>query len=128
MLMAATAAYDSAAAMLLAFPRAWLVVVLWIVFIRELNPPMPRASAKLGFSAALGVLALAGFAFAENRKWASDAADGATLVPRASAAVLNIQPRFAGGRLVTPWLSPHGFNNVRPESCATSSSPDSRWA
>ncbi|HYR43637.1 MAG TPA: glycosyltransferase 87 family protein [Terriglobia bacterium] len=125
--MGATAGHDSGIAMILAFPRVWLVAVLWVTFLLALDPPAPKISMPLIASAAVLVVVLVAGAFWENRRWIEDVSDGATRVPLASPADLEIQPRFVGDRLVASVLGDDGFSDPWNESEATATSPDGKW-
>ncbi len=127
-IMGATAAYDRGAAMILAFPRVWLVIVLWMMFLVALDAPLPKPSMPVAAAAVTVIALAAGMAVLENRRWIADVSDGATLVPLASSSELQLQPRFVGGRLVTAFLGPDGVENALPQNeNSSSTSPDGQW-
>jgi len=125
--MGATAGYDYGIAMLLAFPRAWLVIVLWMIFVVSLDPSPLKISVRVAISAAAVIAILTVTAFLENRRWTADVSDGAIRVPLPSPAFLELQPRFVGDRLVTSVLSADGFTDPWTETQAGSTSLDGNW-
>jgi hypothetical protein len=127
-IMGATAGYDHGILMLLAFPRAWLVIFLWLMFLVSLEPSAVKMSVPLAASVAAAVIAIVTVtAFLENRRWIADVSDGATRVPLASPAFLELQPRFVGDRLITSVLDADGFNDSWTERQPDSTSPDGNW-
>ena len=126
-LMGATARYDHGVAMIAAFPRAWIVVILWLVFLLMLDPRLPRISLAAVASAAAAIVVLVAIAVAENRRWIADVSDGASRVLLEAPADLEIEPRFVAGRLVTSVLGPDGFNGPPQMEDAASTSPDGKW-
>ena len=126
--MGATSRLDSGLAMILAFPRVYLVLMLWLFFLFAIDPQKPAFSRRLALAAILGGVIFLVAAFVENRRWIADAADGATVVPSATHDTLEIYPRFENKKLVTSVLGADGFNNLPPEAEAPSQSPDGRWA
>ena len=125
--MGATARYDSGIAMIIAFPRAWLVLVLWAMFIAALDAPALKISAPILAYVLAAIVIFAAMAFSENRRWTADVSDGAMRVPLLSPADLELQPRFVGGRLVTSILGADGFTNLAGEAETASTSPDGKW-
>jgi Glycosyltransferase family 87/WD40-like Beta Propeller Repeat len=125
--MGATSLYDSGIAMILAFPRVWLVMILWVMFLLALNPPALKLSPPLVLAALTMIALLGATAIFENRRWVADVSDGATRVPLASPADLEVQPRFVSGRLVTSVLGTEGFSDSWSEMEAASVSPDGKW-
>ena len=126
--MGATSGLDSGLAMILAFPRVYLVLMLWLFFLFAIDPQKPAFSRRLALAAGLGGVIFLVAAFVENRRWIADAADGATIVPSATHDTLEVYPRFENKKLVTSVLGADGFNNLPPEAEAPSQSPDGRWA
>jgi hypothetical protein len=125
--MGATAGYDGGIAMIVAFPRAWLVLVLWGILIVNLDPQALKVSAPILASSLAAIVIIAATAYSENQRWIADVSDGATRVPLASPADLELQPRFADGRLVTSILDADGFRNSAGEAEIASASPDGEW-
>ncbi len=125
--MGATAGYDSGFAMVLGFPRVWLVAVLWIILLSALNPPLPKLSVLRAASVGVAIALLCVTAALENRRWIADVSDGATRVPLPSPADLELQPRFVEGRLVTAVLGADGFINASPNPETFATSPDGKW-
>jgi hypothetical protein len=125
--MGATAAFDGGGVMVLAFPRVYLVLVLWVIFLVALNPPKPTFGPGLAVLGTVALLVILIVAFLENKRWAADTADGATLVPLAHESMLDVQPRFVNGRLVTSSLEADGFSTLPPESETPAQSPDGLW-
>jgi hypothetical protein len=125
--MGATAGYDSGAAMIMAFPRAWLVLALWTMFIVALDVPPLNISAPILASVLVVIAIFAAMAFSENRRWTADVSDGATRVLLLSPGVLELQPRFVSGRLITSILDANGFTNPVGEAETASTSPDGKW-
>jgi hypothetical protein len=125
--MGATARFDQGIAMLLGFPRVWLVAALWGLFLDGLNASKSRIS-RTGVAVAAAVVVLvAAVAYLENRRWIADDSDGSTLVSTFPAADLELQPRFIDGRLVTSVLAEDGLTNPLPVQNDTATSPDGRW-
>jgi hypothetical protein len=125
--MGRTAAYDSGIAMIVAFPRAWLILVLWGMFIVTLDAPVLKISVPI-LASVLAVIAIfVAMAFSENRRWTADVSDGATRVALASPADLELQPRFIGDRLVTSILDRDGFSNSAGEAESAPTSPNGKW-
>jgi len=124
--MGAMSHLDSGPAMILAFPRAWLVASLWSVFLAALNPPAPRLSRRVVLPAAAVVAVLAVMATLENRRWIADVSDGAMRVPLESPADLELHPRFVGDSLVTSVLGADGFNDSY-QVVQGATSPDGLW-
>jgi len=125
--MGATGGFDSGPAMIFAFPRVYLVLTLWVVFLFSLKPPRPVVSSQLVFAASCTLLISLGAAFFENKRWIADVADGAVLVPLASPSILHVQPRFVENRLITTSLGPDGLSALPTEAEAPARSPDGRW-
>lgn len=125
--MGVTASFDRGFAMVVAFPRIYLVVALWIFFLVTLNPPRPALRRGFAISAASAVLICSVLAVVENRRWISDQSDGATIVRPESRSVLEVYPRFDGNRLITASLTADGFSSLPPTDERTARSPDGRW-
>jgi len=125
-IMRATAGFDSGAAMLFAFPRVYLVAILWAFFLFALRPPKPAIGSKFLIATSSILLIFAGAAFSENKRWIDDVADRAVLVPMPPPSFLEIQPRFEGNRLITSSLSRDGLSPLSPEE-APALSPDGLW-
>ncbi|PYR99557.1 MAG: hypothetical protein DMG16_17580, partial [Acidobacteria bacterium] len=126
-LMGATAGYDTGVAMIAAFPRAWIVMILWLVFLLMLDPPLPRMSPPAITSAAAMIVVIVAIAVAENRRWIADVSDGASRVQLVAPADLEIEPRFVGSRLVTSVLGPDGFDDPSQMEAVASTSPNGKW-
>jgi hypothetical protein len=122
--MGATARFDSGAAMLLAFPRAWLVLGLWILSLIALDPPMLKVSRPLAVAAAVVAAILVLAADAEDRRWIAEVSDGAVRVPLESPDAVELRPRFVEGRLVTSALGSEGFADALQDVTGSSTSPD----
>src|SRR4029078_13099468 len=101
--------------MIFAFPRVYLVLTLWVVFLFSLKPPRPVVSSQLVFAASCTLLICLGAAFFANKRWIDDVADGAVLVPLASPSILHVQPRFVENRLITTSLGPDGLSALPTE-------------
>ena len=125
--MGATAAFDRGLVMVLAFPRVYLVLALWVIFLVALNPSKPAFGPRFAVVGAGALLAILTIAFLENNRWAADIADGATLVPLAHESMLDVQPRFVNGHLVTSSLGADGFSTLPPETEPPAQSPDGQW-
>jgi len=125
--MGATAAFDRGLAMVLAFPRVYLALALWVIFLVALNPSKPAFGPRFAVVGAGALLAILTIAFLENNRWAADIADGATLVPLAHESMLDVQPRFVNDHLVTSSLGADGFSTLPPETEPPAQSPDGRW-
>lgn len=126
--MGATASFDKGLAMVFAFPRVYLVLALWGLFLFSLNPPRPTLGCRFAFSAAAVLLVIVVLAFVENQRWVSDMNDGATLVARESRGVLEVHPRFDGNGLITSSLGADGFNSLPAADEQPAVSPDGRWS
>jgi len=126
--MGATARFDSGPAMIFAFPRVYLVLILWAFFVFALKPPRPAVTPQFIIAASSILLIVLGTALFENKRWKNDVADGAVLVPLASPSILHIQPRFEGNRLMTSSLGPDGFDGLPPEAGSPALSPDGLWS
>ena len=96
--MGATAGFDSGPAMILAFPRVYLVLMLWVFFLFALKPPKPAMTSQFMFASCSKLLIVMAAAFFQNKRWIGDVADGAVLVPLPSSSILHVQPRFEQGR------------------------------
>ena len=125
--MGATAMLQDGITMPLAFPRVWLVTVLWILFVLALRPQKLRLSPAVIALTVAVVFVSSVLAFFDNRRWVADVSDGATLVSVYPAAYLEFQPRFINGRLVTSILTADGLRNPLPPGDQSTTSPDGRW-
>jgi hypothetical protein len=125
--MGATARFDSGPAMVLAFPRVYLVLALWIYFLLSLKPRRPAITPRLIFGIFSVFVIVLGIAYIENKRWAADVADGAELVPMTSSSILQLHPRFEDGRLITTSLGPDGLINLKQDPDAPAVSPDGLW-
>ena len=125
--MGATAHYDSGVSMILAFPRVFIILVLWMICLWALDPPAVRVSNRLVALTAIVLAVCAALAFSENRRWSADVSDGATHVPSSWSASSEIRPRFVRGRLVTSVLSADGFADSGKAAPEASTSPDGKW-
>jgi WD40-like Beta Propeller Repeat len=124
--MRATAGFDSGAAMIFAFPRVYLVTILWVFFLFTLKPPRPALGSQFLIALSSILLIFMGMAFMENRRWTGDVADRAVLVPMPPPSFLEIQPRFEGDRLITSSLNRDGLSPLPPKE-GPAVSPDGRW-
>jgi heme exporter protein D len=126
-IMGAAAGYGDGVLMPLAFPRVWIVIFLWALLLRALDPPPLRVSRPVVAWASAAIVLATVASVIENRRWIADVADGATLAPLPTRADLEVQPRFVDGRLVTSVLNADGLTNPAGLNDGPSTSPDGHW-
>ncbi len=123
--MGAGTGFDSRLSMLLAFPRAYLTLALWILFLALMHGPRPIHSLGLLWGgrrrpilAAFGmVIVLASISAAgEWRRWQLDEVDGATLEPMQGARMLEIDPAIGDAGVIFASLGSAGFDWLHPSA------------
>ncbi len=117
--MGATARWDSGLVMLLAFPRVYLVLLLWIIFMageergyetRDYIPSRTFMYVVAGFIPAFA-LASAGL---EWQRWKADDADHAVMARPEEHGLLEAQPSAGAMGLVFSALRPEGYTLHHP--------------
>jgi hypothetical protein len=100
--MGAGTRFDSGPALLLAFPRVYLVIALWLAFIVAVSrkagghrPPLQLRVALVGALAAASLVA-----FFDWQRWQADVADGAVMARPEHRGSLEVHPTVGSGGLV----------------------------